>query len=139
MFGDGTGSTLPFRGHHFVRGVELDEGFVLVDDTYRSGEGFFSRVIATASDGTGLNTSIVTGRTNRLQIDINDPTAPGIGNQVFRVAVRAATADSNPAPPETNGEITAFLKIYTGEGSTCLLYTSPSPRDQRGSRMPSSA
>ena len=25
------------------------------------------------------------------------------------------------------------------EYSTCLLYTSPSPRDQRGSRMPSSA
>ena len=24
-------------------------------------------------------------------------------------------------------------------GYTCLLYTSPSPRDQRGSRMPSSA
>ena len=24
-------------------------------------------------------------------------------------------------------------------GHTCLLYTSPSPRDQRGSRMPSSA
>ena len=26
-----------------------------------------------------------------------------------------------------------------GKGATCLLYTSPSPRDQRGSRMPSSA
>ena len=26
-----------------------------------------------------------------------------------------------------------------GEGTICLLYTSPSPRDQRGSRMPSSA
>ena len=26
-----------------------------------------------------------------------------------------------------------------GELSSCLLYTSPSPRDQRGSRMPSSA
>ena len=25
------------------------------------------------------------------------------------------------------------------ETDTCLLYTSPSPRDQRGSRMPSSA
>ena len=25
------------------------------------------------------------------------------------------------------------------EGTSCLLYTSPSPRDQRGSRMPSSA
>ena len=27
----------------------------------------------------------------------------------------------------------------TGAGIACLLYTSPSPRDQRGSRMPSSA
>ena len=26
-----------------------------------------------------------------------------------------------------------------GDASVCLLYTSPSPRDQRGSRMPSSA
>ena len=25
------------------------------------------------------------------------------------------------------------------DGKPCLLYTSPSPRDQRGSRMPSSA
>ena len=31
-------------------------------------------------------------------------------------------------------------KLYTKEeSSNCLLYTSPSPRDQRGSRMPSSA
>ena len=30
--------------------------------------------------------------------------------------------------------------LTEGEGVTaCLLYTSPSPRDQRGSRMPSSA
>ena len=29
--------------------------------------------------------------------------------------------------------------IGTVYGITCLLYTSPSPRDQRGSRMPSSA
>ena len=28
---------------------------------------------------------------------------------------------------------------YEAEGMACLLYTSPSPRDQRGSRMPSSA
>ena len=33
-----------------------------------------------------------------------------------------------------------FLKRSVNEGfSGCLLYTSPSPRDQRGSRMPSSA
>ena len=28
---------------------------------------------------------------------------------------------------------------YRYQGYPCLLYTSPSPRDQRGSRMPSSA
>ena len=31
------------------------------------------------------------------------------------------------------------LQLTGGEGASCLLYTSPSPRDQRGSRMPSSA
>ena len=30
-------------------------------------------------------------------------------------------------------------EITAGTVSPCLLYTSPSPRDQRGSRMPSSA
>ena len=32
------------------------------------------------------------------------------------------------------------LAVFAGQqGMICLLYTSPSPRDQRGSRMPSSA
>ena len=30
-------------------------------------------------------------------------------------------------------------KRIVRDAGTCLLYTSPSPRDQRGSRMPSSA
>ena len=30
-------------------------------------------------------------------------------------------------------------ECYCGKYKRCLLYTSPSPRDQRGSRMPSSA
>ena len=32
-----------------------------------------------------------------------------------------------------------LLTQVQGVGSNCLLYTSPSPRDQRGARMPSSA
>ena len=41
-------------------------------------------------------------------------------------------------------EMATALRTYKGKTSTscpniCLLYTSPSPRDQRGSRMPSSA
>ena len=41
------------------------------------------------------------------------------------------------------GEDGAIPSMKSGavfiDNSTCLLYTSPSPRDQRGSRMPSSA
>ena len=49
----------------------------------------------------------------------------------------------SPAPSESY-ELSApdTIAITQGtEGSIngCLLYTSPSPRDQRGSRMPSSA
>ena len=38
---------------------------------------------------------------------------------------------------DRNPEVMRY--INGGTPSTCLLYTSPSPRDQRGSRMPSSA
>ena len=33
----------------------------------------------------------------------------------------------------------AELSLHADQSKNCLLYTSPSPRDQRGSRMPSSA
>ena len=40
-----------------------------------------------------------------------------------------------------SGQLTMPVIMMSGHASidTCLLYTSPSPRDQRGSRMPSSA
>ena len=40
----------------------------------------------------------------------------------------------------SQGETVSFIHIKEGNGdSICLLYTSPSPRDKRQSRMPSSA
>ena len=36
-------------------------------------------------------------------------------------------------------EVTGFKEILDGRVKTCLLYTSPSPRDRTRSRMPSSA
>ena len=48
-------------------------------------------------------------------------------------------------PPLFRGDIKwgliilAFWLFSAGLTNICLLYTSPSPRDQRGSRMPSSA
>ena len=38
-----------------------------------------------------------------------------------------------------DGKKTNYNKEVLAQGIGCLLYTSPSPRDQRGSRMPSSA
>ena len=40
---------------------------------------------------------------------------------------------------ESDELINKKVKAALAAGLTCLLYTSPSPRDQRGSRMPSSA
>ena len=59
---------------------------------------------------------------------------PRTANRHFRItanglAVPSGFFDSSGASP-----ITSSFDLYT-----CLLYTSPSPRDQRGSRMPSSA
>ena len=57
-------------------------------------------------------------------------------------AFRAAEAVAPPMIPAEEG---AALKGMLSDAGTCdrcgrcLLYTSPSPRDQRGSRMPSSA
>ena len=41
-------------------------------------------------------------------------------------------------PPSTVGDV-GFGANLSGSSWTCLLYTSPSPRDMRRSRMPSSA
>ena len=43
--------------------------------------------------------------------------------------------------PAWLGELTQLKRLFMAGNQlcACLLYTSPSPRDQRGSRMPSSA
>ena len=53
---------------------------------------------------------------------------------------------NEPPVAEDGGEATATLTVTAANNNQnetisrfCLLYTSPSPRDQRGSRMPSSA
>ena len=51
-----------------------------------------------------------------------------------RLAIRSGRANfALPTLPASD------FQTMSGEAGDCLLYTSPSPRDQRGSRMPSSA
>ena len=47
--------------------------------------------------------------------------------------------DCDEADPEYTEKLAAFGRDYLGKCMTCLLYTSPSPRDGATSRMPSSA
>ena len=47
---------------------------------------------------------------------------------------------STPQTLDVGGQTAVSSEVaMSADGTTCLLYTSPSPRDQRGSRMPSSA
>ena len=65
------------------------------------------------------------GKISRLMGDF------GKGLKSFKKGMK----DEEGAEAEDDGDKTEKKAI----DSDCLLYTSPSPRDQRGSRMPSSA
>ena len=55
-----------------------------------------------------------------------------------RGLAKAATATAAP-PTSSPVRPSDLLGLAAPKSKACLLYTSPSPRDQRGSRMPSSA
>ena len=57
--------------------------------------------------------------------------------QIWAIEVPAGFSSEQPIQIEGLTQGHAQISINLGKG--CLLYTSPSPRDQRGSRMPSSA
>ena len=75
------------------------------------------------SGGSSVNTVLIEG-------DLYVTGSTDTGNK-GRLASRFATADSKPKPFD--------IKHPSKEGYSCLLYTSPSPRDLSTSRMPSSA
>ena len=59
---------------------------------------------------------------------------------IFRAEIQKLVDESDLlVKVRGKGLLNAIVINDTEESSTCLLYTSPSPRDQRGSRMPSSA
>ena len=70
-------------------------------------------------------------------VDINSVDAEG--NTPLHLA--AGMTDNKAVKLLTSPKFRKTLKrvVNNTNGKTCLLYTSPSPRDQRGSRMPSSA
>ena len=101
------------------------------------------------SAGGGLDEVIVTAR--RTSESINDaPLSIGVLGKDFLADQKVESIEEvlqlspgatflvfSKAQPEKS--LRGFVAPSTGNASACLLYTSPSPRDQRGSRMPSSA
>ena len=97
------------------------------------------------------------GTCDPLTAGVGHVNSPGCGTGVFQTdvyqCVDAAMACPPPGapPPPPGGDCTYNLPIGWDEGQgaalvqcysmplTCLLYTSPSPRDRTRSRMPSSA
>ena len=66
-------------------------------------------------------------------------------SRIFTDVKKAIKFAAYPASTPTGQELREWFKSFDvklpqqKEPEPCLLYTSPSPRDQRGSRMPSSA
>ena len=83
-----------------------------------------------------------------LALQVNnssDSTVPLVELANSKEPSAAAVFDisSNESSPLASGgccsTVNSDLKNLENQFNDCLLYTSPSPRDQRGSRMPSSA
>ena len=61
----------------------------------------------------------------------------GALRQLYHLVFQHSVRKQNPMAENPSAlDMASFLTV---QARLCLLYTSPSPRDQRGSRMPSSA
>ena len=68
-------------------------------------------------------------------------TATVLAQSIVREGLKAVAAGMNPMDLKRGLDkaVTVAVEELASLSQPCLLYTSPSPRDQRGSRMPSSA
>ena len=86
----------------------------------------------------------------KITFNVNDPMA-STGEVLLRLAIDKSVSARSRVSVDLNGKSLGYTSLDKSRKSvafkipvgtlqgTCLLYTSPSPRDQRGSRMPSSA
>ena len=79
----------------------------------------------------------------KLQIPGGGATpAPPVGSALGQYGVNImdfVQAFNNDTASRQGETVPVEITIYEDNSFTCLLYTSPSPRDNTGSRMPSSA
>ena len=93
--------------------------------------------------------SDIDGKVTELQLRVSRYMATGhdwLRDDIIRLNDDLIVNINERAKSQTDPEMQdLFLRMserlpeYRSQFDSCLLYTSPSPRDQRGSRMPSSA
>ena len=85
-----------------------------------------------SSPGPGDDTTVICRGRRKVCLIISEPVNERQGITVF---------DGNDKPIDEFEVVSKSVRVSKSQdkGEDCLLYTSPSPRDQRGSRMPSSA
>ena len=79
------------------------------------------------------------GLPTRWELDNVSPNNPVALSDIDGHSMWVNSLAIEKANIRTNSEVPMGGQILLDESGVCLLYTSPSPRDQRGSRMPSSA
>ena len=87
--------------------------------------------------------SEVNGPVERVLVDVNDRVTRGqviavINTEIVDQQIAQSRANLNAARASLT-QARATLDVDTAQLESCLLYTSPSPRDRQKSRMPSSA
>ena len=94
---------------------------------------------------TATASSLAAGTYTVTVTDLNGCSSECLANIVDSSAPTCSITPTDTACGESNGSAQANATggtapyTYAWSNGACLLYTSPSPRDQRGSRMPSSA
>ena len=94
-----------------------------------------------AVDGKGTTTTVTDGdealqSAYGFQIDLNTSFT---GEDSLDISIDAGNGQTATTPNSTTAALAEFDLNSGSEALTCLLYTSPSPRDAESSRMPSSA
>ena len=95
---------------------------------------------------------LVCGETDFQLVGLDNATQAGLAVTVQASAEQGKTDEPEARPLAMPAEVIEefwlrliaqalelSFEVAVAQGLACLLYTSPSPRDQRGSRMPSSA
>ena len=98
-------------------------------------------------DGNHLHSSIIYQATVTRRDNNTTETYIELTENDFKIRYRNHTASFRHAKHRNSTELIKHIWTLKDNNieyhiyilNTCLLYTSPSPRDQRGSRMPSSA